>query len=139
MGKLIFSDIKEGDQIPSLTKEPITQLQLIKYAGASGDFNQIHTVPEYAKEAGLDGTIAHGMLVMGMIGQMISNWAGVKPVKEFSVSFKAISRPGDVLTAKGEVKRKVEDANGKFLNCKVQIEDQKGEVKVGGKFTVKVD
>jgi len=139
MVKLNFNDIKEGDQIPSLTKEPITQIQLVKYAGASGDFNPIHTIPEYAKEAGLDGTIAHGMIVMGMLGQMISNWVGVKPVKEFSVSFKAITRPGDILTAKGEVKRKIENADGKSIAIKVQIEDQKGEVKVGGKAVIKID
>lgn len=139
MTKLTFDNIKEGNQIPELQKEPITQIQLIKYAGASGDFNQIHTIPDYAKAAGLDGTIAHGMLVMGMMGQMISNWVGVEPVKEFSASFKAITRPGDILTAKGEVKRKFQDENGKFISCKIHIEDQKGEIKVGGKVTIQVD
>jgi len=139
MVKLNFDNIKEGDQIPVLQKEAITQLQLIKYAGASGDFNQIHTVPDYAKSAGLDGTIAHGMLVMGILGQMVSNWVGVKSVKELSGSFKAITRPGDILTAKGEVKRKFQDEKGKFISCKIQIEDQKGEVKVGGKVTIQVD
>jgi acyl dehydratase len=139
MTKLTFDNIKEGDQIPALQKEAITQIQLIKYAGASGDFNPIHTIPEYAKAAGLDGTIAHGMLVMGMMGQMITSWVGVKPVKEFSVSFKAITRPGDILTAKGEVKRKFQDEKGKFISCKIHIEDQKGEIKVGGKVTIQVD
>ena len=139
MVKLIFNNIKEGDQIPSLQEEQITQIQLIKYAGASGDFNPIHTIPDYAKAAGLDGTIAQGMLVMGMLGQMISNWVGVKAVREFSASFKAITRPGDILTAKGEVKRKYQDENGKFISCKVQIEDQKGEVKVGGKVTIQIE
>src|SRR5512138_935140 len=95
-----YEEIQEGYELPSLTKEPITQLQLIRYAGASGDFNQIHTVPDYAKEAGLDGTIAHGMLIMGMLGQMVSNWAGgPMNVKKFEVSFKAITKPGDVVTA----------------------------------------
>ena len=72
MEQLNYDNIAEGFELPSLTKEPITQVQLIKYAGASGDFNQIHTVPEYAKKAGLDGTITHGMLIMGILGQMIS-------------------------------------------------------------------
>lgn len=139
MSKIDFDKISEGDQLPILKKEPVTQLQLIKYAGASGDFNQIHTVPQYAKEAGLDGTITHGMLMMGMIGQMISNWAGVKAVKNYSVSFKAISKPGDVLTAKGEVKRKYENEEGKFIDCKVHIEDQNGEVKVAGKTKIKCE
>jgi acyl dehydratase len=132
-----FDDIKDGYELPVLKKEPITQVQLIRYAGAAGDFNPIHTVPEYAKEAGLPGTIAHGMLIMGMIGQMITNFAGVKHVKNYSVSFKGMSKPGDVLTVKGNVKRKYENENGKFIDCKVFIEDEKGDVKVEGKVTIK--
>ncbi len=134
---LEYDKINEGDELPSLTKEPITQLQLIKYAGASGDFNQIHTVPEYAKEAGLDGTITQGMLIMGILGQMISSWAGINAIKQYSVGFKAISKPDDVLTAKGIVKRKYQDENGKFISCKVHVEDQNGEVKVSGKTVIK--
>jgi acyl dehydratase len=134
-----FNNIQEGDQLPELTKDPITQIQLIKYAGASGDFNPIHTVPDFAKEAGLEGTIAHGMLVMGMLGQMLSSWAGIKPVTKYSVNFKSISRPGDTLTAKGIVKRKFEDETGKYTNLKLEVIDQNGEVKLSGKATVKFD
>ena len=139
MELLDYDKINEGDELPSLTKEPITQIQLIRYAGASGDFNQIHTIPEYAKEAGLNGTIVHGMLVMGILGQMISSWAGINAVKEYSVSFKAITNIRDVLTAKGVVKRKYQDENGKFVSCKVYVEDQNGEVKVSGKTIIKFD
>lgn len=134
-----YNDINEGYEIPSIKKNLVTQLQLIKYAGASGDFNQIHTVPDYAKAAGLDGTITHGMLMMGMLGQMISSWAGIKAIKKYSVSFKTISKPGDVLTAKGFVKRKYENEEGKFADLKVELVDEKDEVKIGGKATIKFD
>ena len=134
-----FNEINEGYEIPILTKEPITRLQLIRYAGASGDFNPIHTITANAKEAGLDGTIAHGMLIMGVLGQMITNWAGIKNVKSYSVVFKAMTKPGDILTSKGIVKKKYENENGKFVDCKISIEDAKGEVKIDGKFTVKFD
>jgi acyl dehydratase len=134
-----FDSINEGDALPSLTFPEITQLQLVRYAGASGDFNPIHTIPAAAKEAGLDGTIAHGMLIMGMLGQMISDWAGVKNVVKYGVSFKAITRPGDVLCAKGSVKRKYEKDGEKLLDCAVYIEDAKGEIKVEGKVTVKAE
>ena len=133
-----FNNISEGFELPQLTKGPISQVQLVKYAGASGDFNQIHTVPEYAKAAGLDGTIVHGMLIMGMLGQMISSWVGVKPVTKYSVNFKAMSKPGDTLTAKGIVKRKYENENGKFIDCKLHVEDKNGEVKLSGKATIKI-
>ena len=132
-----FDDIQDGLELSSLTKEPVTQIQLIKYAGASGDFNQIHTVPEYAKEAGLPGTITHGMLIAGILGQMVTNNFGVKQVKNFSVNFKSISKPTDILTAKGAVKKKYENEQGKFVDCKVFVEDQNKEVKLEGKITIK--
>ncbi|OHD10575.1 MAG: hypothetical protein A2086_09460 [Spirochaetes bacterium GWD1_27_9] len=132
-----FENITEGFELPSLKKEPITQLQLIRYAGASGDFNQIHTVPEYAKQAGLPGTIAHGMLSMGILAQMITNWVSPKQIKTYSVGFKGIAKPDDILTAKGFVKKKYENENGKFIECKVSVEDQNGEAKADGKVIIK--
>lgn len=136
---ITWDQIEENYELPAITKEPITQLQLIKYAGASGDFNPIHTIPEYAREAGLDGTIAHGMLSMGILGQMVSAFAGIKPVKKFGVSFKSIAKPGDTLTAKGIVKRKYEKDGHKFIDCKIHIEDQNGDVKVDGKATIEFE
>ncbi len=135
---LHYQTVSEGDKIPSIKKEPVTQLQLIRYAGASGDFNPIHTIPDYAKEAGLDGTIAHGMLTMGMLGQMISGWVGVLPVVKYGVGFKAMTKLGDVLTASGEVTKKYETDDGRFIDCAVQIADEQDEVKVEGKVTIKL-
>ena len=134
---LDYDSIAEGDAIPSLKKKPITQVQLVRYAGAAGDFNPIHLVPSYAMEAGLEGTIAHGMLVMGMLAQMISNWVGVKPVTKYGVSFRAMTKPGNVLTATGEVTKKYTVENKKFLDLNVRIADEKGEVKVDGRATLR--
>lgn len=132
-----YDAISVGDKIPRVKKAPITQIQLIRYAGASGDFNPIHTVPEYAKEAGLDGTIAHGMLVMGMLGQMVSGWVGITPVVKYGVSFRAMTNLGDVLIATGEVAKKYEKDGQKLIDCNVSIADEQGEVKVDGKVTLK--
>lgn len=134
---LDYDSIVEGDAVPALKKEPITQIQLVKYAGASGDFNPIHTVPEYAREAGLEGTIAHGMLVMGMLGQMISNWVGVKPVTKYAVSFKAMTKPGDILKATGEVSKKYKVEDDRFVDLNVRIAGDNGEVKVEGRVTLR--
>lgn len=131
-----WNEVEVGSELPSLRKGPITQLQLIRYAGASGDFNPIHTVPEYAKEAGLDGTIVHGMLVMGILGQMITDFAGVKAVRKYSVGFKSMTKLGDVVIAKGIVKKKYEKDGEKFIDCKVYVEDETGDVKVDGKITL---
>ena len=132
-----YDTISVGDKIPSVKKDPITQVQLIRYAGASGDFNPIHTVPAYAKEASLDGTIAHGMLVMGMLGQMISGWVGVKPVVKYGVSFRAMTNLGDVLIATGEIAKKYEKDGQKLVDCTISIADKQGEVKVDGKVTLR--
>lgn len=132
------SKINAGDKIPEITFDEVTQVQLIKYAGAAGDFNPIHTVPSYAKEAGLDGTIAHGMLIMGMLGKLVSDWAGVKNVVKYGVSFKNKTVPGDILTAKGEVKKISEKEGETFVDCKVYIEDSNGDLKVDGKVTIKL-
>jgi acyl dehydratase len=134
---LTYDSISEGDKVPPLKKDPITQVQLVRYAGASGDFNPIHTVPDYAKEAGLDGTIAHGMLIMGMLAQMVSGWVGVKPVVKYGVSFKGMTKPGDGLTATGEVTKKYESGGKKLVDLSVRIADEQEEVKVEGKVTLR--
>lgn len=137
--ELKYDSIQEGDELPSLKKPAIEQVQLVRYAGASGDFNQIHTVDTYAREAGLDGTIAHGMLIMGILGQMISSFAGVKAVKSYGVGFKSMTKPGDVLTAGGIVKKKYEKDGKKFIDCKLYVKDEAGDVKIDGKSTIEVE
>ena len=134
---LDYDSIAEGDVIQPLKKEAVTQIQIARYAGASGDFNPIHLVPEYAREAGLEGTIAHGMLIMGMLGQMISNWVGVKPVVKYGVSFKAMTKPGDKLTATGEVAKKYRLDDDNLLDANVRIADEQDETKVEGKVTLR--
>ena len=102
--KVNFDDVRPGDEIPSLTKPPVTEVQLVKYAGASGDFNPIHTVHHYAEKAGLGGVIAHGMLSMGFAGEHITKWLGeTGTLKRLKVRFTAMTRPGDVVTLKGKV------------------------------------
>ena len=69
MQRIKYDDFQKGDEIPELKIGPIEHMDLVKYAGASGDFNPIHTDPVFAKDAGLDGTIAHGMYIMALIYQ----------------------------------------------------------------------
>ncbi|MGL1891878.1 MAG: MaoC/PaaZ C-terminal domain-containing protein [Spirochaetaceae bacterium] len=136
--KLDISKLNVGDIIPEYTFDEVTQVQLIKYAGAAGDFNPIHTIPAFAKEAGLDGTIAHGMLIMGMLGKLISDWSGIKHVTKYGVSFKSKTVPGDILTARGEIKKITPNDGFTLVDCKVNIIDSKGDLKVDGKLTIKL-
>ncbi len=98
-----WSSVVEGQALPELVKPPITKVQLVKYAGASGDFNPIHTDDEVARGVGLAGVIAHGMLSMGFLGEYAAALAGDGFVSTLKVRFNGMVRPGDVLTCRATV------------------------------------
>ncbi len=129
---IFFEDIEVGHEFEKLTKEPVTEVQLVKYAGASGDFNPIHTVHHVAEQAGLGGVIAHGMLIMGFVGQAITTWIAHDCLKKFSVRFRGMTRPGDVITVSGKVTDKSSDGPVRSITCEVTVADQKGEAKIVG-------
>jgi acyl dehydratase len=133
---IFFDDIQVGDEIPSLTTAPITEVQLVRYAGASGDFNPIHTVHQIAEKAGLGGVIAHGMLVMGLVGRAITDWVGLAPLRQFGVRFVGVTKPGQVITVSGQVVDKIEVDGEHRLRCEVSAVDQDGGQKVKGSFVV---
>src|SRR5215469_16708305 len=102
--QIYFEDVQIGDKIPKLMKPPITHLQLVKYAGASGDFNPLHTDPKVGEGIGTGGIIAHGMLIMGFMGQMLSDYVGPQALKKFGARFKGMTHLNDEITCTGMVK-----------------------------------
>ncbi len=136
---ILPTELKPGLTLPPLRKDPITKVQLVKYAGASGDYNLIHTDDETARRVGLDGVIAHGMLSMGFLGQYVSWLAGPVSVRRLSVRFSAMVRPGDVLTCKGTVKDVQVDSDGhRRAILEVWAESQRGERVTAGDAEVVV-
>ncbi len=117
----------------SLTKESITHTQLVRYAGASGDFNPIHTVVPFAEEAGLGGVIAHGMLIMGFVGQAIGQWVSTDELLTYKARFKAMTKPGERITVNGRIVKEEEDC---FICTAVALNEQ-GEVKLQAEFSVR--
>ncbi|HTX07801.1 MAG TPA: MaoC/PaaZ C-terminal domain-containing protein [Solirubrobacteraceae bacterium] len=92
-----------GELVPKLSRR-IDLRTLVRYAGASGDFNPIHYDAEYARAAGLDGVIGHGMLAMGLLSEAITDWIGDSGlVQSISARFTSSYRLGDVLTVSGTV------------------------------------
>lgn len=132
--KRYYEDVQVGDAIPALVKLPVTHLQLVRYAGASGDFNPLHTDHKVGEEIGTGGIIAHGMLIMGFVGQLLSDYVGPGALRKFGVRFKGMTRLNDEITCTGTITEKYEaDGEGRIAG-KVQAVDQNGDVKVVGTF-----
>jgi acyl dehydratase len=132
--KLYYEDVQVGDTLPQLVKEPVTHLQLVRYAGASGDFNPLHTDPKVGEQIGTGGIIAHGMLIMGFVGQLVSDYVGPEALRKFGVRFKGMTHLDDVITCTGTVTEKYEADGEARIAGKVQAVDQNGDVKVAGTF-----
>ncbi len=128
--EIYLEDVQVGDAMPALVKAPVDLVQLVKYAGASGDFNPLHFDPEYGKAVGLGSNIAHGMLIMGFVGQAITNWIPKKFVKKFGVRFAGQTLPGDIVTVTGVVK----DKTGNRIVCNLEARNQNGNLLVVGSF-----
>ena len=131
-----FSQVEVGDSLPPFTKDPVTKMQLVRYAGASGDFNPLHTDHEVAQKAGLRGVIAQGPLIMAFVGQAITRWVEKRHLKRFKVRFMGMTFPGDVITVNAMVKKKTETAGGLLVICEATATDQNGEIKASGQFEI---
>ncbi|MEW6443062.1 MAG: MaoC/PaaZ C-terminal domain-containing protein [bacterium] len=132
--QLYFEDVRVGDPMPGLVKAPVTEVQLVKYAGASGDFNPIHTVHHMAEKAKLGGVIAHGMLIMGFVAQGVTDWLPNRCLRKLKVRFAGITRPGDVITVSGRLTDKRIEGPRKLIVCEITATNQKGETKLAGEL-----
>jgi acyl dehydratase len=131
-----FEDVNSGDELPELVK-PISQVQLVRYAGASGDFNPIHTVPEVAESVGLPGTIAHGMLIMAFAAQMLTDWAGAGAVRNLKVRFSGMAMPGESVVCRGRITGKAEEDGEALVHGRLTVKGQADEsLKLKGSFSV---
>jgi acyl dehydratase len=125
MSQVEWEDLVVGLELPPLVKPAITKTQLVMYAGASGDFNLIHTDVETARAVGLSGTIAHGMLSMGFLGQYAGAIAGDRGfVQRLNVRFSGMVFPGDVLTCRAKVIERDEQARTVTLAISAEREPE---------------
>jgi acyl dehydratase len=136
MAKINFDQVEVGQSLAPLDIEPITHAHLVRYAGASGDFNPIHNDPDFARKAGLEGTISHGMYVMAQVGRLCTSWADQKDIAYFGVTFKAMTKLGEKLTVVGTIKKKFEKDGKKTVTVLVEAKNEAGEVKAGGDLVV---
>ena len=133
--EIFFEDVSEGDEIPEFKVSKITRTMIVKYAGASGDFNPIHHDELYAIRAGNDRVFAMGMLTAGILSKMITDWVGVGNLQSYRTRFMQRLWPGDDVICKGKLIRKSKEGNAGLIEGDVTAMNQRGEVLIRGSFT----
>jgi len=137
---LSANGLNVGDTHKEVVVDDLTRTQLVMYAGASGDYNPLHTDEIYTTEvAGYPTVFAHGMLTMGLTGKMLTNYVGDGRLTKFGVRFTNQVWPGDTLTATTTVQAIRETKEEILVDLDVKTLNQKGETVVSGYATAKID
>lgn len=100
---MTISTLQIGETINSVTLPPVSRIDLIKYAGASLDFNPIHTIDDEARNTGLPGVIAHGMWTMGNLGKLFTDYYDIGFVEHYSIRFSHMVFLNDELTLQAKL------------------------------------
>ena len=130
------SELQVGDTYTERLVGDLKRTQIVQYAGASGDYNPLHTDEVFTKEvAGYPTVFAHGMLTMGMTGKMLTNYVGDGRLLKYGVRFTNQVWPGDDLDSTATVES-VEDG---VLSLKVETTNQDGNVVLSGYAEARVD
>ncbi|MDX8344381.1 MaoC/PaaZ C-terminal domain-containing protein [Rossellomorea sp. YZS02] len=118
-----------GAKLPPVELDPVSRIDLIKYAGASGDYNPIHTIDDEALKLGLPGIIAHGMWTMGNVSKLFSPFHEEGFIKDYSVRFKGMVMLDDVITLRAEML----DRQDNLLHFNVTATNQAEKTVIEGK------
>jgi acyl dehydratase len=134
------SDLAVGEEHEAVVVDNLTRTQIVQYAGASGDYNPLHTDEVFAtKVAGYPTVFAHGMLSMAMTGHMLTDWVGDGRLQRFGVRFVNQVWPGDTLTARATVEAVREENGRHYVDLAVSTRNQDGNEVVNGYATALVD
>lgn len=134
--QIYFEDVEEGAEVPTLEKNPTTQ-QLVKYAGASGDYYQIHYDLNFAKANNLPDVILHGALKNAFLGQIVTDWMGEEgTLRKLSVQYRGMDVPGTPIYGKGMVKRKFTENGENLVECEIWLENHEGQKTTPGTAVV---
>jgi acyl dehydratase len=134
-----YAKLAVGDELPPITKPPITTRQLVMYAGASSDYNAIHYDDPFARASGFPSVIAHGMLSMAFLGELAAGFAGgPAALLRLGARFRAVTFPGDVITCSGTVTDKRVHDGVPTIELKLTARNQAGAITVEGAATLAV-
>lgn len=134
------SELKVGDTRTMVLVEDLKRTQLVQYAGASGDYNPVHTDEVFVtKAAGYPTVFAHGMLTMGMTGRLLTDYVGDGRLTRYGVRFVNQVWPGDTLTATAEVTAVREEGGQHLVDLTVTTTNQDGTPVLTGTATARLD
>ena len=133
-----------GARIPARAHDlhvgPITRTQIVRFAGAGGDFNPMHHDEPFAAAAGQPSVFAMGQLSAALLARLVSDWVGAPQIRDLSVRFTAKVWPGDELDLHGEVAEELVGPAGEPLwHCALTATRDGGEVAARGVATVNVN
>ncbi len=139
MSKQVYwEDVQEGSEIPPLVKQPTTR-QLVMYAGASGDFYEIHYDKDFAQSTGLPSVIVHGALKNAFLAQAVTDWMGEQgTLRKLGCQYRGMDVPGDTLSCGGRVTRKYIDNGRHLVDLELWIINGKGQNTTPGWATVEL-
>ena len=132
--KLEFDKVRVGDEAPVIT-HTLTRTDLVKYAGASGDFNPMHHDEVSAQAAGQPSVFGHGMFSMGLLGSALTDYVGVGNVVRYQVRFARQTWPGEQLSTKIVVTATRTEDGKNLVDLDVTLSNAEGENKVVGQAT----
>lgn len=134
------SELKVGDTYEEEVVNNLSRTQIVQYAGASGDYNPLHTDEVFTTQvAGYPSVFAHGMLSMGMTGKMLTNYVGDGRLTNFGVRFTAQVWPGDTLTAKATITEIREADGNKYADMDVSTTNEEGVEVIKGQASARID
>jgi acyl dehydratase len=137
---LSASNLKVGDVHTARLVDDLKRTQIVQYAGASGDYNPLHTDEIFTTQvAGYPSVFAHGMLTMGMTGKMLTDYVGDTRLTKYGVRFTSQVWPGDTLEAKATVKAVTEKDGVKLVELDVSTVNQNGVEVLSGYAEARVD
>ena len=144
-----WEDVEVGSELPVVEKIPTTQM-LVKWAGATGDFNPLHYEDTFAASAGVGKPIVHGLLKQAWLIQLVTGWMGTKGfMKKFSCQYRGVDYPrlmknitepqdGDTWQCKGKVIKKYMDGKEHSVDLEISVVNGKGEITTPGTATVRL-
>ncbi len=134
------SELEVGKSWETVVVDNLTRTQIVQYAGASGDYNPLHTDEVFAMEvAGYPAVFAHGMLTMGMTGRAVTDIVGDGRLRNYGVRFTAQVWPGDTLTTTTTVEALREESGEELVDLAVVTNNQDGVTVVKGSATARLD